>query len=250
MNVYLMVVARNEASRYFREFIDYHNFFDGYFLYDDQSDDGTPELAEKAGWDVVIRDEADPSFMEHEGNFRFNSWRAFEKAISPTVDDWIFSIDADEFVISNTTLDVHNQLLTNIKQAESLNEHSIVLLRREIWRVDSNACYLRTDGFWKDDKLYRLFKYRPNAEWSNRSMACGSAPTYVRRNQGYRVSDLSVLHFGYTQDSDMLERYHRYTSLPFHGHNPQHIKSIVARPKLEPYSGPLPEWVYTRFENE
>lgn len=249
MSVYCMVVAKNESSRYLKEFINHHDFFDGYFLYDDRSDDDTVEVAQSAGWTTAVRSKDEPSFMEHEGKFRFNSWKRFEELMSPTTDDWICSLDADEFLVSNSELSIRDQLDSCIVEADAINKHLIVLVRREIWKMTDECCLMRTDGYWKDDRLYRVFKYRPNGEWSAKSMGCGSAPTYVGRS-GLLVNELNVLHFGYTKESDLLERYNRYNSLPFHGHNPQHIKSIVKKPILLPYDGPLPKWLEGKFAKE
>ena len=73
-------------------------------------------------------------------------------------------------------------------------------------------------------------------------MGCGSAPLYVGNN-GLQTSNLTVIHFGYTNEEDKQERYDRYTSLVDHGHNDKHIKSIIVSPQLKKYSGPVPEWV-------
>jgi hypothetical protein len=245
MNLYLMLVAKNESERYLKEFIEYHSFFDDYFLYDDRSDDDTVEIAERAGWKTVIRDSSHPSFMEHEGKFRFNSWKSFENTVRPGIGDWVLSIDADEFIISNSELSVQDELRHSIEEAQ---KKLIIMFRREIWKLDNTGCYMRTDGYWKDDRLYRLFKYRPNANWSNKPMGCGSAPSYVGRD-GILSSSLEVLHFGYTNEEDRQERYQRYTGLANHGHNEAHIQSIPVQPKLMPYAGPLPEWTKKRVEN-
>jgi glycosyltransferase involved in cell wall biosynthesis len=237
-----MLVTKNESSRYLQKFIEHHNFFDDVFVYDDRSDDQTVELARSAGWRVVIRQEDEPSFMEHEGKFRFNSWKSFEENMHPEYGDWILSIDADEFIITESDLTIKENILEEIKKAEDANHHLIRILRREIWKMDETGCFLRVDGFWKNDIIYRLFKYKENGTWSKKPMGCGSAPTYVGMN-GRLSQNLFVLHFGYTNSDDRQTRYDRYISLPDHGHNDQHIKSIIKNPVLKKYSGPKPEWV-------
>ncbi len=241
-NIHLMMVTKNEASRYLPKFIEHHSFFDSVFIYDDRSEDNTVQLAKDQNWNVIIREESEPSFMEHEGQFRFNSWKHFEETMKPKEEDWILSIDADEFLITDTDLDIQEALIREIEKAESLGFHSIKMFRREIWKMDATGCYLRMDGFWKNDILFRLFKYRPDAQWSKKPMGCGSAPTYVGAS-GQITENLTVLHFGYTNDEDKQARYDRYINLPDHGHNDKHIKSIIKNPVLKKYSGPKPEWV-------
>ena len=237
-----MLVTKNEASRYLAEFIEYHNFFDSVFAYDDRSDDETVDKLRDAGWPVKIRGVDDTPFMEHEGLFRFNSWKSFEKTIQPSQGDWVLSIDADEFMITDTDLSVKDAIIKEVEKAKGNGDHSIRMYRREVWKLDETGCYLRTDGFWRNDILYRLFEYRPGAEWSKKPMGCGSAPTYVGRS-GPLSSDIAVIHFGYTNSEDLQERFDRYNSLPDHGHSDVHIKSIIKTPQLERYSGPRPEWV-------
>ena len=242
-----MLVTKNESSRYLKQFIEHHSFFDGFFLYDDRSDDDTVDIAKAAGWQTVVREESNPSFMQHEGQFRFNSWKLFEQTMKPTTDDWVLSIDADEFLITDSDTDVETALKETIANAESINQNLVIMFRREVWKMDSTGCYLRVDGFWKNDRLFRLFKYKPNGTWSKKPMGCGSAPTYVGQN-GLQTSNLTVLHFGYTNDEDKKARYDRYTSLPDHGHNDKHIKSIISGQKLKEYSGPVPEWVNRKIK--
>lgn len=245
--VHLMLVTKNEGSRYLPKFIEHHNFFNNVFVYDDRSEDNTVELAKSQNWNVVVRQEDEPSFIEHEGKFRFNSWKHFEETMQPKEEDWILSIDADEFLITDTNLTIEEALINEIDKAESLNFHSIKMFRREVWKMDASGCHLRVDGFWKNDILFRLFKYRPDAQWSKKPMGCGSAPTYVGHS-GQLTEDLTVLHFGYTNQEDRQTRYDRYTSLVDHGHNDQHIKSIIVNPTLKKYSGPLPEWAKEKIE--
>lgn len=239
-NVFGLVVMKNEEHRYLREFIEHHQYvFHDIFVFNDNSTDRSAEICSING--LKVFDSLGPSFLEHEGQFRFNAWQAFEATMKPSTDDWVFVIDADEFVVGNVA-NTRDALTATIELAEYFDYSVVRMKKNEVWQVDGNRCYVRKDGLWDKIKVNHLFKYEPNGRWNMKAMGCGSAPTYTRV-QPFNASNVSVLHFGYAREQDRQEKYERYSSMSQHGHNPNHILSIVRRPKLAPYEGHVPDWV-------
>jgi glycosyltransferase involved in cell wall biosynthesis len=238
--VYGLLVAKNEESRYLRRFIDHHNaIFDNIFVFDDESTDNTLNICADRG--LAVASSKGPSFMEHEGKFRYNAWLAFEEQIKPTEDDWVFVIDADEFLVSRSG-DVRTALQSTVDLANYFGYKVVRMKKNEVWEINNSDCYIRTDGFWDKISVQHLFKYEPNAQWNMKAMGCGSEPTYAR-DRPFDTQSISVLHFGYAELKDREEKYERYMSLDNHGHNPGHILSILRRPALNLYKGSVPDWV-------
>lgn len=233
------LVIKNELDRYLIECIRHSQaFLDEIFVYDDISTDGSAQACANLGCRTVVRPASDPSFMEHEGYFRYNAWLALEKIIQPQIDDWIFSFDADEFLVSEK--DTRDTLEKAIYKAK--HNTSIVIPRPEIFKVENGKTYSRIDGFWNNIRCTRLFKYRPNGDWNLVPMGCGSEPTYVAKGPRSNHSlSLELLHYGYARKQDLEEKYMRYNNLEKHGHNDSHIQSIIKPPKLIERNGPVPE---------
>jgi len=235
------LVIKNEKDRYLEDCIKHaFTFLDDIFVYDDRSTDGSAELALDLGCRVVRRPDSRPSFINHEGKFRYAAWRAFEQVIKPSLSDWVFSFDADEFMVAES--DIRKSLDTAIGRADARNEIGIILPFPEVFKIENNKFYYRTDGLWNKIKGPRLFKYDFNGSWSDKPMGCGSEPDYVKRGplstQNY---GLNVLHLGYAKDCDKESKYKRYSSLSEHGHNNSHIESILKTPTLVEWNGSIPE---------
>lgn len=235
------MVIKNEKDRYLEDCINHaFTFLDEIFVYDDRSSDGSAELAMDLGCRVVRRPDSRPSFLNHEGKFRYAAWRAFEQVMQPNLADWILSFDADEFPVASQ--DIRKTLEVAIGRAESSGAVGIVLPFPEIFKIDEQGFWARTDGLWNSIRGPRLFKYDVNGQWSDKSMGCGSEPDYVAKgktsDQNYGIN---VLHLGYAKDEDKKAKYERYSSLAQHGHNNSHIESIVKEPKLELWQGITPK---------
>ena len=105
----------------------------------------------------------------------------------------------------------------------------------------------RVDGLWNTIAGPRLFKYMPGAEWSGKPMGSGSEPTYVAKGKVLDratnlFGDLYMLHFGYANTSEHAAKHRRYTELYDHGHNNKHIQSIITKPILLEWKGPVPNY--------
>ena len=67
---------RQEKDRYLEDCINHaFTFLNEIFVYDDRSTDGSAELAMDLGCRVVRRPDSRPSFLNHEGKFRYAAWR-------------------------------------------------------------------------------------------------------------------------------------------------------------------------------
>lgn len=236
------MVVKNELDRYLIPCIKHaQTFLDEIFIYDDRSTDQTAEVAIDLGCRVVRRPDSRPSFMNHEGKFRYSAWRAFEQVMKPEVGDWIFSFDADEFMVNDSEVSIDRTIQLAINKAEAKKQVGVILPFPEIFKIDGEDLYFRTDGQWGKIKGPRLFSYRKSAEWNEKSMGCGSEPTYVSKGQNSTQNyGLTVLHLGYARDEDKKAKYERYSSLSQHGHNDKHIKSIIETPELELWKGKVP----------
>ncbi len=100
MKIICQVVVRNEAGRYWDSWLKWHMpIFDQIHIYDDASIDQTGHMALQAGATVSVA--PIHSFLEHEGLCRQSAWCQMEGALAPSPDDWIFTLDADEFVVGD-----------------------------------------------------------------------------------------------------------------------------------------------------
>lgn len=235
------MVVKNELDRYLVPCIKHaQTFLDEIFVYDDRSTDETAEVAIDLGCRVVRRPDSRPSFINHEGKFRYSAWKAFEQVMKPKLGDWVFSFDADEFMVSQSG-DIKSVLETTVRVAKQKNNVGVILPFPEIFKIEDSGFYYRVDGLWNTIKGPRLFSYRQNASWSDKPMGCGSEPEYVKSGPlSTRNYGLHVLHLGYAKDEDKKAKYDRYSSLQEHGHNNKHIESIIEKPTLKLWEGKVP----------
>jgi glycosyltransferase involved in cell wall biosynthesis len=235
------IVIKNEIDRYLEKCILHaKTFLDEIFVYDDRSVDGSAQLCADLGCNVVTRPFELPSFIEHEGQFRYGAWRSFEETMKPDNQSWVFSFDADEFMVTTIKGDIRQVLDKTIFKARKSAATGVMLHFPEIFKIENNELFYRVDGFWNTIKGPRLFAYKPNASWKNKSMGCGSEPTYVANGKFINQNNLKVLHLGYAKDEDKKSKYERYSSLEQHGHNNSHIESIIKTPILKKWEGNIP----------
>lgn len=218
--------------------------FDDIFVYDDCSTDQTVEVCREYTRHIVARPSDVPSFMQDESAFRQAGWEAMIETLNLRDGDWVFSIDADEYIVNALRNDI-DDLINEVDNA-SVNSADIPI--PEIWSREGGCLKIRTDGFWNKMSLPRLCRVKvDDTEFRKKTMGCGSTPIYSYRRPLRNVGDLALLHFGYSLPEERRARYDRYTSLKNHGHNPKHIKSIIGRPTLEPWLGEVPRYSYGRI---
>lgn len=230
------IVARNEVGRYLGDVIGWHlEFLDGVHLYDDQSDDGTVDVASRAGAVVDVRSDDVRPFLEHEGEFRQAAWQSFEVDMQPLPGDWVLSIDADEFFCSPDAQERDAlELLKSFARSQDANATRVRI--DEVFDVIAGVPQKRVDGFWAQISAPRMFRYESGGRFANRRMGCGSSPTYVAPVDATALA-CGILHYGYAHSEDRLEKHHRYSSIVHHGHNTRHIDSILKPATLQPVGG-------------
>lgn len=240
MALYALTVMKNEANRYLESFLQHHaGMFDGHAFYDDQSTDRSVQIVNDLGDNSClagVREDHEPSFLEHEGQFRQNAWNWAENLFCLQEGDWVLSIDADEMLMTQDLTRVCNWAFNEV----------ICFSIPEVFMVDvDGAPWVRTDGYWGNLSGPRMCKWKgyPFGTYNDLSMACGSLPAYYdSMSYGQEVTpDATILHYGYAKHEDRLAKYQRYNGLP--GHNPKHIESIMQKPTLEKWEGTYPVMV-------
>lgn len=248
--IYGSLVIKNEEDRYLAACLRHMRpLLDGLFVYDDRSTDNSVAIAEEFDCQVTVRSERDPSFMQHEGEFRYDAWLAFERTFLPEDGDWVLSFDADEFMVQIDGADPRVSMVQSVAAAERMGAVGVVLPFPEIFGFDhlDGRPLARKDGYWGGIQGPRFFKYRSGGTFNDKPMGCGSEPTYVAKGPlSYHSHGLHVLHFGYAKKEDVAAKYERYSNLFAHGHSDSHIQSIPRPPRLEKWMGPVPVLVDTR----
>jgi glycosyltransferase involved in cell wall biosynthesis len=255
MRIYAVVPTKNEAGRYLQACLRHlMQYVEGLLVCDDQSTDNTVELATKT-FDlihdvahVVRRPDDVPSFLSNEAAFR--SW-VIAEAIStfkPTdAEDWILVIDADEFLVAPSRLPTGVVLEGTLSGLQRAQIDTVRWGRDEIWRLSRYGhAQRRIDKLWHPQTQERIFRYRAGepAGIGGQTHACGSVPTYAMR-YAPDVFSLRIVHVGYADPIDRLDKYERYRTFP--GHNPDHIESIMdPDPVLEPIDYVPSIWRGTR----
>lgn len=226
--IYSYMVTRNESDRYLAEsLLDLVELTDGVLVYDDQSDDDTPEMALDCGAYVWTRPDHCATFVQDESEFREAAWRAMVEVFNPNESDWILTLDADELLYpyGRSGLDMV------IKEAKEDGFGGIKMKVREIWDDEQNL--ERVDGFWGAIDALRLVQYNPGGKFSSKKQGGGSVPLIpgpVIPGPVTETSRLEIHHFGYARQQDREAKYARYSQTK--GHNPVHIESILQPPTL------------------
>jgi len=214
------MVGRNEASKYLPEVLErLKSQVDEIVFTDDCSDDNTAEIASKY---ANVYKTPKPMFTTHEGRLRRYAWLNLENHAAEG--DWIIAIDCDEMLYDSSDISK-----TEIKQILNSSEKDVVNVRfYHMW----NDNQYRVDKLWAPNNSSRIFRFMSGAMFRDRTLACGSEPTYVTdliNQRNYFVnSNLIMQHLGYIKDEDKQSKYERYSTLDggeFHALN--HINSIV-----------------------
>lgn len=235
--VYGMMVTKNEEARWLSEVLAHSKkVVDRMFVFDDRSTDRTPEICAQHGAITVIRDPQEPSFTDNEGRFRQCAWNHFREQCQPDEDDWVFTLDADEFPVSLAGTP-GMAARAEIRKAIQQDAGSIVIDFKEIWNLD--PLQYRMDGFWDTIRHPRLFAYRDQDEWNPKLLGGGSCPDYVKDLPVAVSEDLVILHYGYARDEDKAAKWDRYSKLAG-SHSNRHIQSIITKPILVDWTGSRP----------
>lgn len=238
MKIIASIVLRNEEKRFLKSFLEWHsNIFDYIYIFDDQSSDATVDICRQYTDLIDIRKNDEPSFSDHEGKFRQTAWNNMSKTCHLMKNDWVVSLDADEFftAIKGKEKDTLSQLIDYGSHTKKL---AIAIEKVEIW--NTNPFQARVDGFWRRDKSIRLVKWRPKATFVNSKLGCGSIPEYGIQNYIHGIHIAHLLHCGYSIPGTAEKKYELYKNIDDNKHNPEHIKSLLTTPTLIDWNGKCP----------
>lgn len=235
--------VRNEAERYLDSAVSWlEAFTDGIAVYDNMSHDDSVEIAEKRGAVVKVRPVDRPGFLDHEGAFRQDAWTWMEESLQPEQGDWIFAVDADEFLVGPSGFPGHDlkTTLEGIDNNVVQMNVAIMLSIPEVFDVQSGQPMIRIDGAWGSINSPRIFRWLPGAAFADKALASGSEPLYV--NAALKTtSTLTLMHFGYAVAEDRDTKYRLWSSMATPGHSSAHVESILKEPLLVPWTGARPE---------
>lgn len=217
------MIAKNEADRYLEPVLDrLAEQVDLICFTDDNSSDGTADMAESKGAIVkrISHTNPDFSYFSHdESTLRSMSWRHLEKHAEPG--DWILAIDTDEmfYYPSRGYLD---------KMLEQNRYDVLGVTFYHMW----NETQFRMDKAWRPNVSSRLFRYKEGGVFKKSRLACGSEPTFVveaiQRRKFCSRTSLAMKHLGYMRDEDKQAKHERYMRLDKgEFHNLTHIESII-----------------------
>ncbi len=220
MNLAASLIVFNERHRYLDACIDHLlDFCDQVLIVDDGSTDHTLRHVQARLDQRIHVCRTTHKFFEHEGIAR------------QTLTDWtlahhpthVISIDADEFVTNGQAL---RALLE-----ENPEQPVWQLTMEEVWNAGANLS-VRIDGGWRPHGVPFVWKAPPSGEkWTmrDRKLACGRVPTQVLHAGGRaKPTNLSLLHFGWTNPDERQARFDRYTKHDggrFHAS--AHLRSIM-----------------------
>ena len=220
------MIVYNESDRYLAECLEaLSKYVDEIIITDDCSEDETVDICRNFTDKVYVNQEH--QFSTNEGLLRQVAWDNLSNHAS--VDDWIFCIDADEFLFE--TREHLNKLLES-------DCNILQLLWVNMWNEES----YRTDKSWQPNKVNRLFRYRHDGKIKDKKLACGSEPTYVenwalRRDGVNANTGLILKHRGYETEHDKHAKYDRYMRIDKGKyHSLTHLRSILTKPSLAPFS--------------
>lgn len=210
-----MVVAPLETSRYLRLAVEsLAGFCDEIRVWAD----GAPSVIRGAlrGTPADVEGTEEGGFWQHEGQVR---QRAYEWALrsDPT---YVLAIDADEFVADGLAL------RRALKEHEAVVEVS-ALCMQEVWAANPGSLTVRMDGGWSPHPIPIVWKPQPNWRIPNRAGASGRTPSEVLSRWDRSFCPTEILHFGWTNVAERVQRYERYTSTAGFGHNSRHVRSIM-----------------------
>lgn len=239
MRVIGVVPVKNEADNWLDACLAWtENYLDDLFVYDDQSDDDSLGVALKYTPHVVRRADSEPSFLEHEGQFRQNAWNHMERSLEPEHGDWVLSFDADEFLVGGFDHKIRERVVSLIEMAEDLKYDCVEIARPEVWQHDTKLM-VRVDRDWQG-RSNRFAFWKPGLKFKDKKIACGSLPAEYKKPMGM-VHLVSLMHFAYSTPETRQAHYDRYTAMKNHGHSEKHIQSILEKPTLVESQAPAPK---------
>jgi glycosyltransferase involved in cell wall biosynthesis len=242
------MVVRNEASKWLDSCLAWNSqWADELHVYDDRSTDETTRIVLRYTDKLGIRPEAETSFIEHEGRFRQAAWDHFEAACDPQEGDWVFCVDADEFLVGSESEGPRKSLEDLVSYAEGTKKCAAAIRKPEVWDASTVPLKVRVDGYWADDKPVRFVQWKPEGKIQDARLGCGSVPLYGFKGPIETIHLVNLLHFGYSVEGETERKYSLYRGQEGNRHNSKHVDSIVKTPTLSDWKGPVPKfWLGVR----
>lgn len=247
--VVALMVVKNELNRYLKESLSWLRSNDiETFILDDGSTDGTFEYCKDNANHVRGRHPSILSFEESESEFREAAWSWVAGVVGPSA--WILSVDADEFPVvrlGSTVRGLKENLALEASYAEMSGKGAVNFPIPEVFDWEGGPLagpMMRVDGYWGKVDGVRMARADVPREFFERQEGCGSVPRDAMLDF-VQASRMEILHLGYLDPADRAAKFQRYSETA--GHNPQHVRSILSRPTLEPWMGHGPRVLAERF---
>lgn len=194
------IIAKNEANRYLTRVLERcWAFSDTIILLDDQSDDDTAIVAQKA--DCAVRRRSGDPMWGAETPARAELW---DWAAEVAGDGWVLFCDADQYLVGDPR-----------PYCRSWEVNSWAFPLYDCWDAEDQ---FRADGFWQGYAVPRVWLVKPSAvpdgwkpEWSGRGLHSGHIPANYNCHSGI-ATDLYWLHLGYVRREDREKKHAKYLS--------------------------------------
>lgn len=238
MKLVASMVCRNELGRYLIEATEsLLEWCDEVVVLDDYSDDGSHEYLALQTMDKPLRlyrnDWGEPGFFDNEGATRQVLLEMTLRS-DPT---HIVAIDCDEFVADGA------RVRATIEANPSWGVFSLCM--SEVWRANPGSLDVRIDGGWAPHRVPCIWKVEPGLRMKD-GPASGRVPPEINLRHLRRESapiDVDLLHFGWTNERERVERHARYAGRDGFGHAGGHIASILASDsRVRTITTPWPAW--------
>lgn len=246
MRIVAHMAVKDEAERFLDSCLAWNSqWFDELHIYDGGSTDTTVEIAKKYTSHIDVHPENGVGFYEDEGKYRQAAWDAMSVSCNLQEGDWVFALDADEFLTGTAKFEQQNprsglELMADF--AGKTKKKSASMVRAEVWDASGIPLLVRTDGYWAKDRVIRFVRWQPKGKMRDAKLGCGSVPLYGLKSAVETVHTCSLIHFGYTIDGEAERKYSLYSGASGNAHNPKHIASLLTQPKLAEFQGVAPKW--------
>lgn len=197
------ILARNEADRYLREVLTNVSLLcDDIVLVDDNSTDGTVEMAREFDAKVLALDSIDGWWGKAEAPARAMLWNA--AVAEAGLDGWVYVADADHILAEVTRQDLHQ-----LARASHVNAWAWPL-----WDCWDSPVQHRVDGYWVGwayprpwmAKAYPAPDFQPS--WSRQGLHVGHFPSNYPF--AYGVAPGGIQHLGYVKAADRAAKAAKY----------------------------------------
>jgi len=175
------------------------SYCDEIVIYDDASTDNSIEVA-KQFTDLIIEGEKNEWGKEAE-----HRQQLLELALKHNP-DWIFWLDADEVIEQRGESELR-------KLCESGDKDSYAFHEINLWRT---PVFYRIDNFYNDGWFCRLWKNTGELYIENKPGLHQRLVPQGLKNEGQ--SDLQILHYGFSSDTRIIDKFLTYRSHGQSGH--------------------------------